>query len=85
MLLFGSVSEGENLLVTYCHAAYEGTWFRMPGEGKKPDWVFSPNAIAEPRPHINLLFATPPKDGDAICLEERAGYAEWPAQNSRQT
>lgn len=70
--------EGDACFLSYYHSDWENRDLRVPaGKGSVfPDLLFSASDSRDTGRPIRIRFGPPPKDGDALVLQELGGYRE---------
>jgi hypothetical protein len=78
LVSYTTLPAGDALIFDYYHADWENRDLRVPTSHGSvfPDLLFSANDPRETGKPVRLRFGPPPKDGDALVLQELGGYRE---------
>jgi hypothetical protein len=75
LLRFVALPTGDSCFIAYYPGEWENSDLRVPGEGRTADLLFSADDPLNTGRPLRIRFGPPPKDSDAMVLQELGGFA----------
>lgn len=86
IISYTKLSDGDAFILHYYHADWENRDLRIPSSHGSafPHLLFSASDPRDTGRPIRLRFGPPPKDGDALVLQELGGYQEKDDEHNKR-